>query len=281
VIVFTKHDQTQKELVKLFSAKLSSFVVFEFNQQTAPVKRHKIIREFQGSPSSGFAAACIATFATAAVGLTLTAASRVYLFEPADRATEAQAAGRIHRLGQTKEVHVVRLAFRSSVEHALVEKNEAIKNGSITDGTAEGRQALRDLYKKHAAHVTHQPEDGAPVTTSYKDLFTRAGELKRRNVFTSQRCACCKQDAQVGQQLQVYTMLDAAHPALRWTNVVADDDDHCCKCHAVLGVDWMSCDRADGQCGKCSCLKCAGFASFEAATASGLWFCSGACRATC
>ena len=53
------------------------------------------------------------TFATAAVGLTLTAASRVYLLEASlDPAQEAQAAGRIHRLGQTKEVLVRRFYFK-------------------------------------------------------------------------------------------------------------------------------------------------------------------------
>ena len=50
------------------------------------------------------------TYRTAAVGITLTAANRVYLFEPSlDPAQEVQAAGRIHRLGQTKEVNVLAL----------------------------------------------------------------------------------------------------------------------------------------------------------------------------
>ena len=40
----------------------------------------------------------VVTYATAAGGITLTAASRVYLMEPAlDPAVEMQAAGRIHR----------------------------------------------------------------------------------------------------------------------------------------------------------------------------------------
>ena len=51
----------------------------------------------------------IVTYATAAVGITLTAATRVYLMEPSmDPAQEVQAAGRIHRLGQTKEIHIKR-----------------------------------------------------------------------------------------------------------------------------------------------------------------------------
>ena len=74
--------------------------------ETRAVERHQIIREFQkdAQASNGVTAAvCIATYAVAAVGVTLTAANRVYLFEPClDAATEAQAAGRVHRLGQAR-----------------------------------------------------------------------------------------------------------------------------------------------------------------------------------
>ena len=83
-------------------------------QDTPPLKRHKLIKDFQDGKRPGI---FIVTYGTAAVGITLTAASRVYLMEPAlDPATEAQAAGRIHRLGQTREVLIKRFCFRDSVE---------------------------------------------------------------------------------------------------------------------------------------------------------------------
>ena len=85
-------------------AGLSGLQLFEFNAKTAPVARHKRIKDFQGGGDDG-AKIFVVTYRTAAVGITLTAANRVYLFEPAlDPAQEVQAAGRIHRLGQTKEV---------------------------------------------------------------------------------------------------------------------------------------------------------------------------------
>ena len=85
-------------------AGLSGLQLFEFNATTAPVARHKRIKDFQGGGDDG-AKVFVVTYRTAAVGITLTAANRVYLFEPAlDPAQEVQAAGRIHRLGQTKEV---------------------------------------------------------------------------------------------------------------------------------------------------------------------------------
>lgn len=51
--------------------------VFEFNNRTVPTKRHKLIQDFQSSTVAG-PRIFIVTYATAAVGITLTAANRVY-----------------------------------------------------------------------------------------------------------------------------------------------------------------------------------------------------------
>ena len=62
------------------------------------------------------------------VGITLTAATRVYLFEPClDPQMEMQAAGRIHRLGQTKDVLVKRLVYRASIEVTLWTRFPAVQ----------------------------------------------------------------------------------------------------------------------------------------------------------
>ena len=72
------------------------------------------------------------TIKTGAVGITLTAATRVYLLEPCyDPAAEAQAAGRIHRLGQVNDVLIKRLVFRDSIEARIVEMHAAIKAGTV------------------------------------------------------------------------------------------------------------------------------------------------------
>ena len=62
---------------------------------------HTPCTDFQSEQNAGGARVFIVTYATAAVGITLTAANRVFLLEPCqDPGQEAQAAGRIHRLGQ-------------------------------------------------------------------------------------------------------------------------------------------------------------------------------------
>ena len=53
-------------------------------------------------------------------------------FDPSE---ELQAAGRIHRLGQSKEVLCKRFCFRASVESCIVSVHDKLKNGrfKITD----------------------------------------------------------------------------------------------------------------------------------------------------
>jgi superfamily II DNA or RNA helicase len=55
------------------------------------------------------------------VGINLTQANRVFLMEPClNPALEAQAIGRVHRLGQKREVEIVRLIMKESVESRLL-----------------------------------------------------------------------------------------------------------------------------------------------------------------
>ena len=66
------------------------------------------------------------------VGLTLTAATRVYLMEPAfDPSCEVQIAGRIHRLGQSNEVLIKKFAFRDSIDENICKLHDEIRAGRI------------------------------------------------------------------------------------------------------------------------------------------------------
>jgi len=71
--------------------------------RAAPHQRAAAIRRFQEGPKASDPArprVFVMTIRTGAVGVTLTAAHRVYLPEPClDPVTEAQTAGRIHRHG--------------------------------------------------------------------------------------------------------------------------------------------------------------------------------------
>ena len=62
----------------------------------------------------------------------MTAATRVFLMEPSlDPGTEMQAAGRIHRLGQTKQVLIKRFVFRNTIEEMVVVAHKKIADGQV------------------------------------------------------------------------------------------------------------------------------------------------------
>ena len=111
-------------------------------------KRDEAIRKFQNT-SNRKPAVFVITLRSGNAGITLTAASRVYLLEPAlDPAVEVQAAGRIHRLGQNKPCHVVKFAFKKSYEENVIKLHKKILAGkvSIVDGfvTSEAMKILAD-----------------------------------------------------------------------------------------------------------------------------------------
>lgn len=78
-------------------------------------ERARALRTFTASHSH--VEVFLLSMRSAAVGLTLVAASRLFLMEPSlNLAHEAQAFGRVHRYGQTKPVVVTRYVLNGTVE---------------------------------------------------------------------------------------------------------------------------------------------------------------------
>ena len=104
VVVFTQmREQLMhvKNMVHSLSARTRGGVgLYSFDGSSSHKKRDDSIRQFQSTACPGPAVFGI-TLNTGSVGITLTAASHVFLLEPSiDPADEIQAAGRINRLGQ-------------------------------------------------------------------------------------------------------------------------------------------------------------------------------------
>lgn len=144
-VVFTHHACAYDRIRKALQEK--GFEVCGFDGTMAADKRHETIRNFQASADASKrtgakvakvgAKVFVATMKVGNVGVTLTAASRVYLFEPClDPMMEVQAAGRIHRLGQTKEVLVKRFCYKNSIDGAIVKLHRELCSGkvAIVDG---------------------------------------------------------------------------------------------------------------------------------------------------
>ena len=92
------------------------------------------------------------------MGITLTAASKVVLMEPTmDPALEAQAAGRIHRLGQLKEVLIKRFAFKGTVEEAIVDLHAAQKAGQVSVRELQDCGGARSVTRNASVAVVPGP----------------------------------------------------------------------------------------------------------------------------
>jgi DNA repair protein RAD5 len=85
-------------------------------------KRESAIKSFQENPKIKV---LIASLRSCGVGLNLTVANRIFLMDLWwNVSTEQQAIDRVHRLGQTKPVHVVKFVIRDSVEEKILDLQE-------------------------------------------------------------------------------------------------------------------------------------------------------------
>ncbi|XP_030484078.2 putative SWI/SNF-related matrix-associated actin-dependent regulator of chromatin subfamily A member 3-like 1 isoform X1 [Cannabis sativa] len=103
-------------------------------------RRAKVIEEF-GSSKDG-PTILLASLKASGTGINLTAASRVYFLEPWwNPAVEDQAMDRVHRIGQTEDVKIVRLISRNSIEERILELQERKRRLAKE---AFGRQGSKD-----------------------------------------------------------------------------------------------------------------------------------------
>ena len=192
-VVFTQYDEMQRALVEAVKTasrsggelsaggKAPALRIFEFNKKTAPTTRHKRIAEFQNSNAPG-GRVFIFTVATAAVGITLTAATRVYLMEPmADPAQEVQAAGRIHRLGQTQDIFIRRYCFRDSIEEAVCAMHEQIRRGAFRVLDGKFPPEADELFQRYgpAASLFRRRGEAQGKSLQGEGLLDWGGALKR------------------------------------------------------------------------------------------------------
>lgn len=113
-----------------------------------PLKqRAKAIDAFQKDPPT---TVFLLSMRSGAVGINLTAANKVFLLEPCmNTALEAQAIGRSHRMGQTREVTVLKLYVKDSVEERIITLNA---QREATAASAQGgSNAMDELTKKARA----------------------------------------------------------------------------------------------------------------------------------
>ena len=96
-----------------------------FDGSMAQKQRAQVLREFAERPT---ARVLLLSLRAGGVGLNLTCAQRVFMMDPWwSFAVEAQAIDRVHRMGQTADVKVVRLVVADSIEEKMLRVQERKK----------------------------------------------------------------------------------------------------------------------------------------------------------
>ncbi|KAF8115217.1 hypothetical protein N665_0029s0060 [Sinapis alba] len=108
--------------------KAAGFTVLRLDGAMTVKKRTQVIGDF-GKPELTGPVVLLASLKASGAGINLTAASRVYMFEPWwNPAVEEQAMDRIHRIGQKQEVKMIRMIARNSIEERVLELQQKKKN---------------------------------------------------------------------------------------------------------------------------------------------------------
>jgi SNF2 family DNA or RNA helicase len=140
-LVFTQFHESMELIKKSLEAESIHYSSIEGHMTMQ--RRKKNMEMFSDDPDCSV---FLLSVRAGAVGLTLTAASHVFMFEPCiNPALELQAIGRVHRLGQTKQVIVKYLIMRGSVEENIMRINkEKLAHAPAVDyEEAERRAGVR------------------------------------------------------------------------------------------------------------------------------------------
>jgi len=138
------------EMLRLIEADLAEAGIRSLSLTGSTAKRGDVLEAF----ARGDAPVFLLSLKAGGVGLTLTEADTVILYDPWwNPAVERQAMDRTHRIGQTKPVFVHRLVAAGTVEEKILDmqaRKQALADALFDDGDASGElldeATLQDLF---------------------------------------------------------------------------------------------------------------------------------------
>ena len=171
IVIFSRFTASIDALQKFFQ---NDFPIatqgFFMKQSTTAKKRQDAIRSFQ-DPTNTRPKVFAISYKTGQCGITLTAASRVYLLEPCILPSdEIQAGGRISRLGQTKNIALVRLVAKGTCDEAIISMHAKLASGA-TKFTEDGKLP----YSCIAAMLKIGSDGPPPITFKVNKLGSCRG----------------------------------------------------------------------------------------------------------
>lgn len=136
--------------VELVSEDLAELGIGNLAMTGATVERQELVDRFRNDPAIGV---FTMTLKTGGLGLNLTAADYVFLLDPWwNRAAEAQAIDRTHRIGQINPVFCYRLIAKDTIEERLLELQER-KAGLVAGLLASDTEAMKRLDEDDIAYL--------------------------------------------------------------------------------------------------------------------------------
>ena len=131
-------------VVEMVSSDLESAGVANLVMTGATGNRQALVHRFQTDPEIG---AFIMTLKTGGVGLNLTAADYVFIYDPWwNRAAESQAVDRTHRIGQQNPVFSYRIIARDTIEEKMLmlQQQKAELASAILSSDSEAMKSLSE-----------------------------------------------------------------------------------------------------------------------------------------
>ena len=126
-----------------------------FDGSMSQKQRAQVLRAFNAEDASA-PRILLLSLRAGGVGLNLTAASRVFMMDPWwSFAVEAQAIDRVHRMGQTNEVHVTRFIVQESIEGRMlrVQDRKMAVAGSLGVGQSQGEGGEEEKKRRRVEEL--------------------------------------------------------------------------------------------------------------------------------
>lgn len=155
IVVFSQFTSFLDIIEKELSNYKAEFDVFKFDGRLKLEQRQTVLDAFEKEVPIGKKKVAILLLSLKAggVGLNLTVASRAFLMDPHwNNATESQAIDRIHRVGQSRDVRVVRFIISDSIEERMLQiqarKNQLGDAMTLTDEERKKRniEELQSIF---------------------------------------------------------------------------------------------------------------------------------------
>ncbi|CAH2315626.1 DNA excision repair ERCC-6-like, partial [Pelobates cultripes] len=191
------------------------FKIMRIDGTVSLPEREKVIKKFQCNSTYSV---LLLTTQVGGVGLTLTAADRVIIFDPSwNPATDAQAVDRAYRIGQQENVVIYRLITCGTVEEKIY-RRQIFKDSLIRQTTGDKKNPFRYFSKQELKELF-----------SLEDTRTSSTQIQLQNMHAAQRKTDIHLDEHIAylHTLNIFGISD--HDLIYAHEVHSQDDDDQCE----------------------------------------------------